>query len=123
MTHYIESMPLKDAKLCTECSVIHNGKQCPYCASSEGQLMLAQVLNRNVGKEEKIMNLQIVTGPPFTATCISCEKRVIAGSKGLPFGTELPVYADLNGKPFTDYYCSSCAADLRAKANMVVTHG
>jgi hypothetical protein len=28
-----------------------------------------------------------------------------------------PVYADLEGAPFVDYYCNGCAADLSAHAS------
>lgn len=57
------------------------------------------------------MNLQLAnTGRPFSIRCVGCGNRFIAGNK--PSGTA--VYADLDGLPFTDYYCALCAGDARA---------
>lgn len=56
------------------------------------------------------MNLQPTTGREFTTRCCCCRRIVRAGS--VTHG-EL-IYADLDGVPFTDYYCGVCAGDQRA---------
>lgn len=38
-------------------------------------------------------------------TCVTCNMQVFP---------KHPVYADLDGVPFKDYYCGKCAAVLRA---------
>jgi len=57
------------------------------------------------------MNLQKVTGQPFAVTCIKCGKKSLTGDETKDhigrIITEV-FYADLDGKPFTDYYCQSC---------------
>jgi hypothetical protein len=38
--------------------------------------------------------------PVFLVTCIKCGKKVMSDIQ--------PTYADLDGKPFKDYYCFKC---------------
>lgn len=52
------------------------------------------------------MNLQPVTGKPFTCVCIRCGHRITAGD------VERKAFADLEGKAFVDYYCADCAEKL-----------
>jgi hypothetical protein len=59
------------------------------------------------------MNLTKTSGVPFTCTCKGCERRMVGGTVGLlPFSTQRPVYADLDGEPFKAYYCEPCADKL-----------
>lgn len=46
------------------------------------------------------MKLEIVTGIPFISYCKFCGRTMNSGNE--------PVYADLHGKPFEDYYCLIC---------------
>jgi len=60
---------------------------------------------------EYIPRLELAnTGRPFTVRCVGCGQNFQAGNT--MHGTA--VYADLNGLPFTDYYCALCAGELRA---------
>ena len=68
------------------------------------------------------MRMHIVTGTPFTVKCVNCGVRVLAGgsftshgANEVPFGTQRPVYADLDGKPFVDYYCEPCKERVSAR--------
>ena len=49
------------------------------------------------------MLLTNVTGTPFTCVCVRCKCITRAGD-----GCG-PVYADLDGTPWVDYYCEPCA--------------
>jgi hypothetical protein len=42
-------------------------------------------------------------GTPFICTCISCGKRLQSNRQDLGL-----LFADLDGKPFLDYYCQEC---------------
>lgn len=48
----IEAVPLRDAKLCLDCDMIHNGTECPQCGASahSGHLSLSKVLGGNLPK-------------------------------------------------------------------------
>jgi len=46
------------------------------------------------------MKLQKVKPPKMLYTCIKCGKKTPE------------VYADLDGKPFVDYYCEECTKSL-----------
>ncbi len=60
------------------------------------------------------MRLSKTSGVNFTCICKGCAARVIGGTVGhLPFGTQRPVWADLDGEPFVAYYCEPCADKLR----------
>jgi len=54
------------------------------------------------------MNLQPVTGAPFTAECIVCHKRkCFGGNPDIPFSRpNSGGFADLDGEPFKAYYCA-----------------
>ena len=53
------------------------------------------------------MNLQKVTGKPFRCTCVQCGWRNSTDNEDFT--------ADLDGKPFKDYYCSKCTQKLNAE--------
>jgi len=55
------------------------------------------------------MNLVIVQHAyvDVRITCVKCELVYHVNCD------EVPVYADLDGKPWIDYYCAHCAADMR----------
>jgi len=40
--------------------------------------------------------------PEFYFTCVHCNKK----------SSSLTGYADLDGKPFQDYYCETCANEI-----------
>lgn len=63
------------------------------------------------------MNLQIVSvaaSGPITVTCRHCGRRATQGPSNTMVQDEHRitgvVWADLDGAPFQDYYCSPCAA-------------
>ncbi len=49
----------------------------------------------------------LVTGTPFYSDCIRCGETMNSGIAR--------VFADLDGKPWQDYYCESCAIFAGAK--------
>lgn len=51
------------------------------------------------------MNLQPITGRAFVFRCCACHARTDADSE-LGLAT-----ADLDGKPFEDYYCGACSLE------------
>jgi len=51
--------------------------------------------------------VNLVTGTPFRVTCVSCGKQTQTDRE--------PMYADLDGKPWVDYYCGPCAINNGAK--------
>ena len=46
------------------------------------------------------MNLQKVTGRPFSCICNNCHATLSSSTD--------EVYADLDGKAFKSFYCSAC---------------
>ncbi len=50
----------------------------------------------------------ILKSSPFMVTCVGCGKR--------DYSHLHQFYADLDGKAFTDYYCSSCARLAREES-------
>jgi hypothetical protein len=48
------------------------------------------------------MKLVKVTGREFIIDCVKCGAKLYAGD-----GHD--IYADIEGKPFKDYYCKTCA--------------
>lgn len=54
----------------------------------------------------KLHRVLRVTGPAFRLECIKCGKKTQSDRE--------PVYADLDGKPFVDYYCKPCAISAGA---------
>lgn len=48
------------------------------------------------------MNLVKVDGTPFTVTCVKCGRKAMSD--------KVNYYADIDGKPYKDYYCPTCAA-------------
>jgi len=70
------------------------------------------------------MDLQPVTGKPFTAECQGChEKKLFGDPTGVDaFNRPLTLFdaggfADLDGEPFIAYYCNDCAAKMRHVAS------
>jgi hypothetical protein len=57
------------------------------------------------------MNLKLVTGTPFTITCVGCGHKAVAGDNSENWRDRIPgpVYADLDGDPYKAYYCNECA--------------
>lgn len=55
------------------------------------------------------IDLQPVTGKPFSAVCVSCLRSLNAGDGAEKYehGT---VYADTFGTPWKAYYCTPCAS-------------
>lgn len=45
--------------------------------------------------------VRVVGGTPFRVTCVACRKQTQTDRE--------PIYADLDGKPWVDYYCRNCA--------------
>lgn len=65
------------------------------------------------------MKLVKVSGQPaFRYTCVRCQKVGEVGLTSPNYRGEVEkradVFADLEGKPFVDYYCEKCASELRA---------
>ena len=60
------------------------------------------------------MNLQRINPPipEFTFTCSKCMAKT-SSKNG---------YADLDGKPFEDYYCSKCKDEIEAIPNKNTYH-
>lgn len=48
------------------------------------------------------MNFKQVGGPPFRFVCIECKQV-------FDHGMDTIAYADLEGRPWRDYYCNQCA--------------
>jgi len=45
------------------------------------------------------MRLELVNPTPvFQVTCIACGRKMLSNQE--------PIYADLDGEPFRDYYCA-----------------
>ncbi len=57
-------------------------------------------------KPLKNHRVELVSGTPFRVTCIACQKQ--------GYSDRQPFYADLDGKPWVDYYCEPCADRLGA---------
>jgi len=57
-----------------------------------------------------MMNLKPIfpTKPPFYFSCCACGKRTASESETGP-----QPRADLDGKPFRDYYCGPCARHIQ----------
>ncbi len=51
--------------------------------------------------------LRLVTGPPIILHCIACGRKLSNTPQGALRAPR--AYADLDGKPFVDYYCHACA--------------
>lgn len=58
--------------------------------------------------------LRLVTGTPLAYRCVSCKKGLALLSRD-----NEPAYADLDGKPFVDYYCATCATAKGATLSLV----
>ena len=57
--------------------------------------------------------VELVTGQPIRLHCIACGRELSNMPEHHPKLTR--AYADLDGKPFVDYYCSDCATARGAK--------
>ena len=53
--------------------------------------------------------VELVTGQPIRLNCVVCD-RAIHNHTGYPNRA----YADLDGKPWVDYYCFACATERGA---------
>lgn len=53
--------------------------------------------------------IRLVTGPALQLNCVGCGTGLQLNSR-----TRERAYADLDGKPFVDYYCRPCAMALGA---------
>jgi L-lactate utilization protein LutB len=49
----------------------------------------------------KLVTVPIHNAMPLTFRCIKCERKVNQA--------HAPVYADIQGKAYEDYYCQDCA--------------
>ncbi len=54
--------------------------------------------------------VELVEGQPIQLNCVACQ-RAIHNRPGYPNRA----YADLDGKPWVDYYCYTCVTDRGAK--------
>ncbi len=53
----------------------------------------------------------LVGGPAMAFTCVNCEIPLTSDSQAITNRA----FADLDGKPWVDYYCYTCASKLGAK--------
>lgn len=77
------------------------------CAGTEAAILrmidtkTAEEKTERDGRSLSTHRVRLVTGTPFQVKCIECGKVTTTNRE--------PVYADLDGKPWVDYYCRPCA--------------
>lgn len=69
--------------------------------------------------------VRMVTGPTLSFQCVACRCSISSNPSDTKGLRARQAYADLDGKPWVDYYCYPCATKLGADLDViryVVTH-